>query len=123
MALDRFKKHLNASRASIIDQIEEFYEDDWELVESLLEDVSGASMDDMRDDDEDEGFYANFSTDTLTEVLRRLTKPAKAYSLPLTREEKNLLVDAMRQWSEPSFSKNKRESVIAKNILRKLDRM
>lgn len=123
MALNRIKKPLNASRASVIDQIEEFYNDDWELVESLLTSVSGKSMDHMPDDDEEEGFYANFSTDELEEVLRRLTEPGEEYSLPLTREEKRLLVDITLQWSQPSFSKNKRESVIAKNILRKLDRM
>lgn len=121
MALDRIKEQLNASRASIIDQIEEFYEDDYERVESLLETVSKKSLDDMRDDDEDEGFYANFSTDELEEVLRRLTDTTGEYSLPITQEEKRLLIDAMRQWSDPSFSKSRRESAVAKNILRKLE--
>ena len=98
----------------------------YEFVEKEIEKITGKSAKDLPDDDPDEGFYSNLSTSELTAVLNdiditidELTKDNKT-TIELTNQELNLIKTAMEMWSNPSFSKSREESDIAKDILNKL---
>lgn len=98
----------------------------YEFVEKEIEKITGKSAKDLPDDDPDEGFYSNLSTSELTAVLNdiditidELTKDNKT-TIELTNRELNLIKTVMEMWSNPSFSKSREESDIAKDILNKL---
>ena len=98
----------------------------YEFVEKEIEKVTGKSVEDLLDDDPDEGFYSNLSTSELIAVLNdinnvidNLTKDNKT-TIELTNQELNLIKTAMEMWSNTSFSKSYEESDIAKDILNKL---
>ena len=98
----------------------------YEFVEKEIEKITGKSVEDLPDDDSDEGFYSNLSTSELTTVLNdinnvidNLTKDNKTI-IELTTQELNLIKTAMEMWSNTSFSKSREESDIAKDILNKL---
>lgn len=98
----------------------------YEFVEKEIEKVTGKSVEDLLDDDPDEGFYSNLSTSELIAVLNdinnvidNLTKDNKT-TIELTNQELNLIKTAMEMWSNTSFSKSHEESDIAKDILNKL---
>lgn len=98
----------------------------YEFVEKEIEKITGKSIEDLPDDDLDEGFYSNLSTSELIAVLNdinnvvdNLTKDNKT-TIELTTQELNLIKTAMEMWSNTSFSKSREESDIAKDILNKL---
>ena len=98
----------------------------YEFVEKEIEKITGKSAKDLPDDDPDEGFYSNLSTSELKAVLdninatiTKITKDDKI-TVELTGQQLNLIKDAMKMWSNPSFSKSREESDIAKDILNKL---
>ena len=98
----------------------------YEFVEKEIEKITGKSVEDLPDDDPDEGFYSNLSTSELIAVLNdiditidELTKDNKT-TIELTNQELNLIKTAMEMWSNTSFSKSREESDIAKDILNKL---
>lgn len=131
------------SRDELINEIEKYYNKsgyigdlsqnykgtnmEWyEFVEKEIEKITGKSVEDLPDDDSDEGFYSNLSTSELTTVLNdinnvidNLTKDNKTI-IELTNRELNLIKTAMEMWSNTSFSKSREESDIAKDILNKL---
>ena len=98
----------------------------YEFVEKEIKKITGKFVNTLPDDDPDEGFYSNLSTSELTAVLNdiditidELTKDNKT-TIELTNQELNLIKTAMEMWSNPSFSKSREESDIAKDILNKL---
>ena len=98
----------------------------YEFVEKEIEKITGKSVEDLLDDDPDEGFYSNLSTSELIAVLNdiditidELTKDNKT-TIELTNRELNLIKTVMEMWSNTSFSKSREESDIAKDILNKL---
>ena len=131
------------SRDNLINEIEQYYNKpgyigdlsqnykgtnmEWyEFVEKEIEKITGKSVEDLPDDDPDEGFYSNLSTSELKAVLdninatiAELTRDNKT-TLELTNRELNLIKSAMEMWSNTSFSKSREESDIAKDILNKL---
>ena len=131
------------SRDDLIDEIDKYYNKsgyigdlsqnykgtnmEWyEFVEKEIEKITGKSVEDLPDDDPDEGFYSNLSTSELIAVLNdinnvidNLTKDNKTI-IELTTQELNLIKTAMEMWSNTSFSKSREESDIAKDILNKL---
>ena len=131
------------SRDNLIDEIDKYYNKpgyigdlsqnykgtnmEWyEFVEKEIEKITGKSVEDLPDDDPDEGFYSNLSTSELIAVLNdinnvidNLTKDNKTI-IELTTQELNLIKTAMEMWSNTSFSKSREESDIAKDILNKL---
>lgn len=131
------------SRDELINEIEQYYNKsgyigdlsqnykgtnmEWyEFVEKEIEKITGKSVEDLPDDDPDEGFYSNLSTSELIAVLNdinnvidNLTKDNKTI-IELTTQELNLIKTAMEMWSNTSFSKSREESDIAKDILNKL---
>ena len=131
------------SRDNLIDEIDKYYNKpgyigdlsqnykgpnmEWyEFVEKEIEKITGKSVEDLPDDDPDEGFYSNLSTSELTAVLNdiditidELTKDNKT-TIELTTQELNLIKTAMEMWSNTSFSNSREESDIAKDILNKL---
>ena len=131
------------SRDELINEIEKYYNKpgyigdlsqnykgpnmEWyEFVEKEIKKVTGKSIEDLPDDDPDEGFYSNLSTSELIAVLNdinnvidNLTKDNKTI-IELTTQELNLIKTAMEMWSNTSFSKSREESDIAKDILNKL---
>ena len=131
------------SRDELINEIEKYYSKpgyigdlfqnykgldmEWyEFVEKVIEKITGKSIESLPDNDPDEGFYSNLSTSELKAVLNdinatiaELTKDNKT-TIELTNRELNLIKDAMKMWSNPSFSKSREESDIAKDILNKL---
>ena len=143
--LQRMKEQQNdfKSRDELINEIEQYYNKsgyigdlsqnykgtnmEWyEFVEKEIEKITGKSVEDLPDDDPDEGFYSNLSTSELIAVLNdinnvidNLTKDNKTI-IELTTQELNLIKTAMEMWSNTSFSKSREESDIAKDILNKL---
>ena len=98
----------------------------YKFVEKEIKKITGKFVDTLPDDDPDEGFYSNFSTSELTEVLDdinnvidNLTEDSKV-TVELTTRELNLIKAAMEMWSSTSFSKSREESSIARDILDKL---
>lgn len=118
---------LNSSRASLIDQLNEVYESDaYEDVESALAQAAGFSeseMEHLSDADEDEGFYANFTTQQLEKALDILNGNVSESDakLPLTVAEIQVLKRAMEDYSQPSFTKDREMSRVATQILKKLN--
>lgn len=120
--------NLNSSRANLIEQLEEVYQTSaYTNVEAALAQATGFSeseMEHLPDDDADEGFYANFTTEQLQEALDILngddpTSPP-SINLALTVTELEVLKRAMEDYSQPSFTKDREMSLVAKHILNKL---
>lgn len=133
----------NLSRDDLIDEIDKYYNKsgyigdlsqnykgpnmEWyKFVEKEIKKITGKFVNTLPDDDPDEGFYSNLSTSELKAVLddinatvTELTKDNKT-TVELTGQQLNLIKDAMKMWSNPSFSKSREESDIAKDILNKL---
>lgn len=98
----------------------------YKFVEKEIKKVTGKFVNTLPDDDPDEGFYSNLSTSELKAVLdninatiTKITEDDKI-TVELTGQQLNLIKDAMKMWSNPSFSKSREESDIAKDILNKL---
>ena len=98
----------------------------YKFVEKEIKKITGKFVNTLPDDDPDEGFYSNLSTSELKAVLdninatiTKITKDDKI-TVELTGQQLNLIKDAMKMWSNTSFSKSREESDIAKDILNKL---
>lgn len=76
------------------------------------------------DSDPDEGMYANLSTSELQRLKTYLDGGQDEYSGGFTfefdRNELNVLIEAMENFSQPSFTKDREMSRIARRILNKL---
>ena len=121
-------RHLNENmgRNQLIDAIEDIYGSGGEnKVDAAISKVLGVPVNDLDDvlDDSDpyEGFYSNFTTSQLQQIYDIITNSEKRqFNLPLNKSELYVLIDAMQNYSEPSFTKDREMSFVAKDILRRL---
>lgn len=124
------KRYIKASsgmsRNALIDALEEFNTaEDYERLEAVLTKVSGRDLEYLDDSDPDEGMYASFPTDMLERAYKMLTGDdagATNFTLDLTEAEFNVVYEAMENFSDPAFTKDREMSRIAKQVLRKLNR-
>lgn len=126
-------RKLNASRNSIIDELDKYYnEGDYELVEQLIEDVTGVNINDVDtdEDDSDEGFWGYFTTESLSDILEAVQnafeedeKANTIGTLSITRDEYNVLKDAMENYSDVSFSRDRDMARTAQRLLQKLQKL
>ena len=125
-------RKLNSSRSSIIDEIEKYYNDEYEIVEQIIEDVTGVNLsnDDVSDDNEEEGFYYNFSTEQLSAILREIQdyfnqedNKNTIGTLAITKAEYDVLKDAMENYSDVSFSRDSEMAKTARKLLQKLNEL
>lgn len=126
-------RKLNASRDSIIDELDKYYnEGDYQVVEQLIEAVTGVNINDVDTDidDSDEGFWGYFTTESLSEILEAVQnafeedeKANTIGTLSITRDEYNVLKDAMENYSDVSFSRDRDIARTAQRLLQKLDKL
>ena len=118
-------------RTQLINYIDSYYDQDYEVVERILENVYGYNMntiehDASRDYDYDtEGFYAAFSDAQLKIIAEELDSyfmndNKLNIELKISEDELRLLIDAMENYSEPSFTKDFTMSKIAQRLLTRL---
>lgn len=111
-------------RNSLIDYIDENYntEDNYEVLDNAWSTLFPSVSQD--DSDPDEGMYANLSTSELQRLKTYLDGGQDEYSRGFTFEfdgnELNVLIEAMENFSQPSFTKDREMSRIARRILNKL---
>ena len=111
-------------RNSLIDYIDENYntEDNYEVLDNAWSTLFPSVSQD--DSDPDEGMYANLSTSELQRLKTYLDGGQGEYSGGFTFEfdgnELNVLIEAMENFSQPSFTKDREMSRIARRILNKL---
>ncbi len=111
-------------RNSLIDYIDENYntEDNYEVLDDAWSTLFPSVSQD--DSDPDEGMYANLSTSELQKLKTYLDGGQDEYSGGFTFEfdgnELNVLIEAMENFSQPSFTKDREMSRIARRILNKL---
>lgn len=111
-------------RNSLIDYIDENYntEDNYEVLDNAWSTLFPSVSQD--DSDSDEGMYANLSTSELQRLKTYLDGGQDEYSGGFTFEfdgnELNVLIEAMENFSQPSFTKDREMSRIARRILNKL---
>lgn len=120
------KLNENMSRSQLIDTIDDIYSYDTDgKVDNALSKVLNVSVDKLGnyldDSDPDEGFYSNITTSQLQQVYDILTgADLQAFNLSLNKSELYVLIDAMQNYSDPSFTKDREMSATAKVILYKL---
>lgn len=112
------------SRDMIIDRLEDYNTDaDYEKLDSAIEQVTGQDPEFIDDSDEDEGMYANFSTEELQEILDVLEgkrSDSEKYDISdLAYAEYALIKEAVKMFSDPAFSRSRRDASIAKHIMNK----
>lgn len=122
----RMLKYIKCSsyRNSLIDYIEENYntEANYEILEDAWSKLFPSVSQD--DDDPDEGMYANLSTYQLMKLKDHLDDSSGyasgGFSYEFNELEVNVLIEAMKNFSNPAFTKDREMSRIAKRILNKL---
>jgi hypothetical protein len=118
-------------RTQLIDYIDSYYDQDYEVVERILENVYGYNMNTIEQDashdyDYDtEGFYAVFSDTQLKEIAEELDScfmndNKLNIELKISESELRVLIDAMENYSEPSFTKDLMMSKVAQRLLTRL---
>ena len=118
-------------RTQLIDYIDSYYDQDYEVVERILENVYGYNMNTIEQDashdyDYDtEGFYAVFSDTQLKEIAEELDSyfmndNKLNIELKISEGELRVLIDAMENYSEPSFTKDLMMSKVAQRLLTRL---
>lgn len=111
-------------RNSLIDYIDENYntEDNYEVLDNAWSTLFPSVSQD--DDDPDEGMYANLSTSQLTKLKDYLDDSSGyssgGFSYEFNESEVNVLIEAMENFSNPAFTKDREMSRVAKRILDKL---
>lgn len=111
-------------RNSLIDYIDENYntEDTYEMLDDAWSKLFPSVSQD--DDDPDEGMYANLSTSQLTKLKDYLDDSSGyssgGFSYEFNESEVNVLIEAMENFSNPAFTKDREMSRVAKRILDKL---
>lgn len=114
----------SSNRNSLIDYIDENYntEDTYELLDDAWSKLFPSVSQD--DDDLDEGMYANLSTSQLTKLKNYLDDSSGyssgGFSYEFNESEVNVLIEAMENFSNPAFTKDREMSRVAKRILDKL---
>lgn len=98
---------------------------DWRKLDAAIEQVTGMDPDYLDDSDPNEGMYADISTEDLQEIWNVLYGKKdiiniKKYTISdLTYEEYALIQSAVEMFSDPAFSKSRRDASIAKHIMTK----
>lgn len=114
----------SSNRNSLIDYIDENYntEDTYEMLDDAWNKLFPSVSQD--DDDPDEGMYANLSTSQLTKLKDYLDDSSGyssgGFSYEFNESEVNVLIEAMENFSNPAFTKDREMSRVAKRILDKL---
>lgn len=114
----------SSNRNSIIDYIDENYntEDTYEMLDAAWGNLFHSVSQD--DSDPDEGMYANLSTPQLIELKDYLDGASGyssgGFSYEFNESEVNVLIEAMENFSNPAFTKDREMSRVAKRILNKL---
>lgn len=115
------------TRNAMIDKIDDIYNNDYERVDHAIMQVmmwSQQDLEDIDDSDPNEGFYANFTTSELQQILSILEKEDNedryTVTLEVTAYEESVLKDAMESYSDPSFTKDRDMSTAARHILQQL---
>lgn len=114
----------SSDRNSLIDYIDENYntEDTYEMLDAAWDNLFPSVSQD--DSDPDEGMYANLSTSQLSELKDYLDGASGyssgGFSYEFNESEVNVLIEAMENFSNPAFTKDRELSRIAKRILDKL---
>lgn len=114
----------SSDRNSLIDYIDENYNtaDNYEVLDNAWSTLFPSVSQD--DSDPNEGMYANLSTSELQRLKTYLDGRQDEYSGRFTFEfdgnELNVLIEAMENFSQPSFTKDREMSRIARRILNKL---
>lgn len=114
----------SSDRNSLMDYIDENYntEDNYEMLEDAWSKLFPSVSQD--DDDPDEGMYANLSTSQLIKLKDYLDNSSGyasgGFSYEFNESEVNVLIEAMKNFSNPAFTKDREMSRIAKRILNKL---
>lgn len=116
----------NMNRSQLIDAIEDKYNSsEYNKVDKALSKVLGVAEDELDsyldDSDSAEGFYSNLTTSQLQQVYDIITNAdSRSFNLSLNKSELYVLIDAMENYSDPSFTKDRDMSFTAKDILRRL---
>lgn len=114
----------SSDRNSLIDYIDENYntEDTYEMLDDAWSKLFPSVSQD--DDDPNEGMYANLSTSQLTKLKDYLDGASGyssgGFSYEFNESEVNVLIEAMENFSNPAFTKDREMSRVAKRILDKL---
>ena len=114
----------SSDRNSLIDYIDENYntEDTYEMLDTAWGNLFPSVSQD--DSDPDEGMYANLSTSQLIELKDYLDGASGyssgGFSYEFNESEVNVLIEAMENFSNPAFTKDREMSRVAKRILDKL---
>ena len=114
----------SSDRNSLIDYIDENYntEDTYEMLDTAWNKLFPSVSQD--DSDPDEGMYANLSTSQLTKLKDYLDGSygysSGGFSYEFNESEVNVLIEAMENFSNPAFTKDREMSRVAKRILNKL---
>lgn len=113
------------NRPQLIDAIEDKYSSNEYEVDKALSKVLGVPKDELDsyldDSDPTEGFYSNLTTSQLQQVYDIITNAgSRSFNLSLNKSELYVLIDAMQNYSDPSFTKDRDMSFTAKDILRRL---
>ena len=114
----------SSNRNSLIDYIDENYntEDTYEMLDDAWSKLFPSVSQD--DNDPDEGMYANLSTSQLTKLKDYLDSSSGyssgGFSYEFNESEVNVLIEAMENFSNPAFTKDREMSRVAKRILDKL---
>lgn len=114
----------SSNRNSLIDYIDENYntEDTYEMLDDAWSKLFPSVSQD--DNDPDEGMYANLSTSQLTKLKDYLDDSSGyssgGFSYEFNESEVNVLIEAMENFSNPAFTKDREMSRVAKRILDKL---
>ena len=123
------RRYLNEDyRTDLMDEAEELYSDNIEAFEDAFETIMNVNVNDVDDSDPDEGFWS-ICTDEDIENIIELTKQniygdsgVNKNTYEFTDTQISLILRAMEMWSDPSFSRDREESVIAKQIVRYLNK-
>jgi hypothetical protein len=123
------RRYLNEDyRTDLMDEAEELYSDNIEAFEDAFETIMNVNVNDVDDSDPDEGFWA-ICTDEDIENIIELTKQniygdsgVNKNTYEFTDTQISLILRAMEMWSDPSFSRDREESAIAKEIVRYLNK-
>lgn len=115
----------SSDRDSIIDYIDYNYNtmDNYEMLDDAWSKLFPSIS--QNDEDPDEGMYANLSTSQLMQLKDYLDGDSSysssyGFSYEFNESEVNVLIDAMNNYSNPAFTKDREMSKIAKRILDKL---
>ena len=119
------KLNENMSRSHLIDAIDDIYSYDEDKVDNAISKVLNVPVDKLDvyldDSDPSEGFYSNITTSQLQQIYDIITDAgSRSFNLSLNKSELYVLIDAMQNYSDPSFTKDREMSSTAKDILRRL---